>query len=68
MKNQNEVLKSAGGRYNQIRRHAKALLDITQDRQYTELTKEELQEMRDCAQGINQCLHEFNAYKNVLDT
>lgn len=54
-------------RFNQMRKHVQEIV-VFMDADPDELTGVEIADMRQEVQDLDQCMHEFSVYWNVLNT
>jgi hypothetical protein len=68
MKDTRAAKRSMVARYRQAFKHAGDICAIIDGKEPNELTAGDMQMLRDLANDLGQCVHEFNAYRNVVLT
>jgi hypothetical protein len=66
MKDEASLKRSASSRLNQSKRHAEAIVILVEELR-NKFTSENMADLRDRAEKIIQCVHEYNAYANVIN-
>lgn len=68
MKDARAAKRSMVARYRQAFKHAGDICAMIDEKEPTQLTAEEMSTLRELANELVQCVHEFNAYRNVVLT
>jgi len=68
MKASESLLQSAKARLQQAMKHARRVERLILDMNDTGITLGEIHELRDSAEHVVQCVHEFSAYWNAYET
>jgi hypothetical protein len=68
MKIESDVKSSAKARFNQTKKHAKYIHEGLNGITFDQFTDVHMADLRAAAEKLHQCVHELNAYRNVLRT
>jgi hypothetical protein len=68
MKDKKQTERSMVARYRQAFKHAGDIAALIDGNGPTTMSIGEMQRLRDLTNDLSQCVHEFNAYRNVVMT
>ena len=66
MKSERDIKRSYIGRFKQANTHAMDLIGLLYEVDPDKLTDDAMEKCRDKANAISQCVHEMNAYRNII--